>query len=249
MDVNKADGIPPVGDAPKRQAGRQDHDQENERPEDEDARHARYRSWADDTAVELDGLLGDGLPPEAAQVLNALAAQIEPMRLEAEQAKAAEARYRELATTHPILNVPNRREFERELQHVIDHLDSMNPAAALLVVDVTSAGTLRGELGREAADQAMAHVVETISQVIHPTDTLGSLCGYDLGVILLNGDPENVALRTESIHQKMQTQLFMWQGTTHRLHVRSGAAILSAGQSTADAIQAADRVLRTHAPS
>jgi len=238
MDVNKAVAIQPMGDAPGRQAGRQRHDA----PE-EDNQDAPMHGHDADGAVALDGLPLEGLTPEVQRILDALSAQIEPMRLEAEQAKAIAARYHDLATRHPILAVPNRREFGRELQHVIDHLDSLSPSAALVMVNVIGAGALRGKFGRACADGAMAFAVEAIAQVIHPTDTIGSLCGYDLGVILLNGDAENVALRVQSIGQRLAHHAFHWQGADHLIEVHIGAAILGIGSNCEDAIASADRNL------
>jgi GGDEF domain-containing protein len=238
MDVNKAVAIQPMGDAPGRQAGRQGQDSADEENQD-----APAHGHDGDAAVALDGLPLDGLTPDVQRILDALSAQIEPMRREAEQAKAIAVRYHDLATRHPILAVPNRREFERELQHVIDHLDSFSPSAALVMINVTGAEALRGKLSRACADAAMDFVVEGVSQLIHPTDTIGSLCGYDLGVILLNGDADNVALRIQSIGQRLAIHPFHWRGADHVIEVHIGAAILGIGSNSGDAIAAADRNL------
>ncbi len=242
MDVNKAETIQTVGDPPHRKPGHnpgkgaRDHADEDANSDNREASHAT-------PAVALDGLPLEGLTPDVQRIIDALAAQIEPMRIEAEQAKAQAARYHELATRHPILSVPNRREFERELQHVIDHLDSLSPSAALMIVHPPLAESLRSDVGRDAADAVMASVVEIITEGIHPTDTVGSLCGYDLGIILLNGDPESVALRTESLHRRFQARAFNWQGKSYPLDARIGAAILHPDWQAGDAIAAADRHL------
>ncbi|MBT6095488.1 MAG: GGDEF domain-containing protein [Rhodospirillaceae bacterium] len=242
MDVNKAETIRSVGDPPHRNPGQKPGKGSHDQTQDDttsDNREAPRTA----PAVALDGLPIEGLTPDAQRIIDALAAQIEPMRIEADQAKAQAARYHELATRHPILSVPNRREFERELQHVIDHLDSLSPSAALMIVHPPLAEALRTEVGRAAADAAMARVVELITEAIHPTDTVGSLCGYDLGVILLNGDPESVALRTESLHRRFQAQPFTWHDKSYPLDARIGAAILHPGWQAAEAIAAADRHL------
>ena len=239
MDVNKSTSIPPTGDAPGRKAERQHHGSD----EGEDTTDKNSRSWSDDSAVALAGLAGEELSLETRRILEAMAAQIEPMRLEVEQAKAREARYYELAIRHPILAVPNRREFERELQYVIDHLEGLSPSVALMIVNLANAEELRGQLGRQAVDAAMAHVVALIDEIIAPTDEQGSLCGHDLGVILLNGDAETIALRTENIHRRVRNNPLNWRGKTHLLKVRTGAAIMRTGSRAVDALQAADNNL------
>lgn len=240
MDVNKADAVRAIGKQPERRPGDEHRDAKSgEHEHDDDHDHG----WDKNDAVALDGLPTEGMTPEIQRIINGLAKQIEPMRAELERAKALEARYRKLATTHPILDVPNRREFERELQHVIDHLDSLSPSAALVVINVADAEWLRDRLGRAACDGAMNHVIDMITQATHPTDTLGSLCGHDLGLVLLNGDSETVALRTESIRRRLVDNPFRWGERRITLRARFGATILHGGSTAAEAITAADRIL------
>lgn len=241
MDVNKAEAIAPASDATSRRAGPQRHG--GGAADGHERRGDAEPGWDDDVAVDVHGLPTEGLSPEAQRLIDALAAQIEPMRLELEQARAREVQLRQQATMHPVLAVPNRREFGRELQHVIDHLDSLSPAAALLVVNIAEGEALRQRYGRAAGGTVMKHAAQLIGAVIHPTDTLGSLGGYDLGVILLNGDGEHVALRTESIRQRLASQPFQWHGTALTLAIHTGATVLQRGQKAADAVAAADRAL------
>lgn len=245
MDVNKAETIPTVGDPPGRRQERQGGKHPREQPDDDPGTEGNVPRAAD--AVDIAGLPAEGLGPEAERIINTLAAQIEPMRLEAEQAKAQAERYHQLATRHPILPVPNRREFEREVQHVIDHLDTLGPSAALLIVYVAAADRLRASLGRRAADALMVQAAGTIAEAVHPTDTVGSLCGFDLGVVLLNGDAEAVALKTESLRQRFHACPFAWHGRSYPVEVAFGAAVLQAGWSAEQAIAAADRHLMDRA--
>jgi len=241
MDVNKAETIPTVGDPPRRRQERQGGKHPREQTDEQAGDEGHAPRAAD--AVDIGGLPADGLGPEAERIINALAAQIEPMRLEAEQAKAQAERYHELATRHPILPVPNRREFEREVQHVIDHLDALGPSAALLIVHVAAADRLRATLGRQAADALMVQAAQTVTEAVHPTDTVGSLCGFDLGVVLLNGDAEAVALKTDSLRQRFGARPFTWHGRTYPMEAAFGAAVLQTGWSAEQAIAAADRHL------
>ena len=99
MDVSKAISILPLGDAPDRQPKRQDHEGNNESTSEEH----QDQAWSDDHAVTLTGLASQNFTPDVRKVLEAVVAQIESIRMEAEQAKVREARYRELAMQHSFL--------------------------------------------------------------------------------------------------------------------------------------------------
>jgi len=236
MDVNKTDSIswPSDGAGRRNEGGRAPGGQQQ---------HDTEHGWSDDDAIDVHGLPTENLPPEAQRLIDALAAQIEPMRLQLEQAEAYEAHWRELAQTDSALKIPNRREFTRELQHVIDHLDSLSPAAAVVIVHFPGGAKLRRRLGRDAADAALRHAAGLIGQVIHPTDSLGALGGYDLGIILLNGDGENVALRLESIRRRLANHPAPVGADPVTLTIENGVAILTRGQTAEQALTAADRDL------
>ena len=146
MDVNKAEAIAPALDAINRHAPEQRNDgAPGGGKHDEPAEHG----WSDDDAVDVHGLPTDQLSPEAQRLIDALTQQIEPMRRDLEQAHAREAQLKQLATIDPVLELPNRREFARELQHVIDHMAGLTPPPVLLRVHVADAGRLRRRFAAE----------------------------------------------------------------------------------------------------
>ena len=239
MDVSKTISILPLGDAPGRQSKRQHRDDNNESAPEEN----RDQAWSKNHAVTLTGLASQNLTPDVRKALEAVVAQIESIRMEAEQAKVREARYRELAMQHSFLAIPNRRDFERELQHVIDHLGDAVLSAMLVIVNLSNAAELRRRLGCQAVDAAMAHLVELIDNRLNTTDMQGSLCGYDLGIIIFSGESEATAFKIQSIWEHVDNNPLHWRGTTHPLELKTGATILSAGSEAYDAIQAADQNL------
>jgi GGDEF domain-containing protein len=97
--------------------------------------------------------------------------------------------------------------------------------------------------GLAAADAAMRHAARLIGQAMHPTDTLGRVGAFDLGVVMLNGDGENVALRTEGVRRRFAAEPMTLPGGEAALAVLIGSAVLRPGQSADAAIDAADRAL------
>ena len=183
MDVNKPQGVHAVGDQPHRQPS----DRQRETPDDdadEKLRRERYRSWSSDAAVDLGGVLSGPLSAESQKIVNALVAEMELLRADLEIRKKREEHFRDQAAQHAFLPLPNRREFQRELNHVIDHMYSLHPSPAILIVHVVTAATFRRDHGRRAADALLGHVAEQLSVAVHPTDSVCSVGGDDFGATL-----------------------------------------------------------------
>ena len=243
MYVNKPQGVNVVGDQPHRQPS----DRQHEAPEDaadEKVGREPYRSWASDTPVELGGALSVPLSADSQKIVDALVAQMELLRAELEIRIKREENFREQSAQHVFLPLPNRREFQRKLNHVIDHMQSLQPSPAILMVHVVVAAAFRREFGRHAADALLCHVAEHLSIAVHPTDAVGSVGGDDFGVILLIGGAETASRRAEEIRRYLNGHSFAWLGTDYALDVEVGWADLRASWNAEQAIKAADCSLR-----
>ena len=243
IDVNKPQGVNAVGD----QANRQPSDRHHETPDDaadEKAFREPDRSWASDTPVELAGALSVPLSAESQKIVDALVSQMELLRAELEIRRKREEHLHDQSAKHVFLPLPNRREFQRALNHVIDHMQSLQPSPAILMVHVVVAAAFRREFGRHAADALLCHVAEHLSVAVHPTDAIGSIGGDDFGVILLIGGAETANRRAEEIGRYLNGHSFAWRGTDYALDVAVGWANLQASWNAEQAIEAADSSLR-----
>ncbi len=241
MDVNRPEGVQLVGDQPRQ------HPQRKNLPElsaDDEKQGEQHAAWSEQAAVEIDDSLTAGISPEAQTLLDALSAQIEPLRLELENTKASEARYKEMALQHSILSIPNRREFLRELAHVLNHLDDLSPPAAFAIVHLGKAEHIRRTYGRGALDRALVHAAALISEVLHPTDVAGSLCGSDFGIIILNGDEHSISEMSKRLTSRFAEQLFSWAGGVGcNLQPLIGAVAMESAWTVDQALEHADRRL------
>mgnify|MGYP002629571740 CR=1 FL=1 len=241
MDVNRPESVQLVGDQPRQ------HPQRKNLPDpsaDDEGQGQQHAAWSEQAAVEVDGSLVAGISPQAQTLLDALSAQIEPLRLELENTKASEARYKDIALQHSIMSIPNRREFLRELAHVLNHLDDLSPPAAFAIVHLRKADLLRRAYGRGALDRALAHAAALISDVLHPTDVAGSLCGNDFGIILLNGDAHSISEMSKRLTARFAEQLFSWAGGVGcNLEPVIGAVVMDSGWTVDQTLEHADRTL------
>ena len=235
MDVNRTQGIAPVGGNTGGNAGRdhpaKDHSDE---PHDETAN--------DPGAFEIDGLAAE-ITPAAQEVLNRLAAEIEPLRRQLEMSREREQNLREDLARHAYLPVPGRREFIRELNHVLNHLGDLAVMPSVASLHVANAEEVRRKFGRGTLDRYLIHVANAISRTLHPNDVLGSLGGSDFALILLGADASEARERMAGIVNSLSASPFRDQGRTISLKLLKGVAELSAGTTAEAALHYADRNL------
>lgn len=239
MDVNRAQGIAPVQNQSGGNAGREHHEEHREEgAEDERAR--------EQGAFEIDGLAAE-ITPAAQQVLDSLAAEIEPLRRQLEMAREREQNLREDLARHAFLPVPGRREFIRELHHVLNHLGDLAAMPSIALLHVSNAEEVRRRHGRDALDRYLAHIANGISRTLQPTDVLGSLGGNDFAMILLGAGAQMARDRAAGIVKSVAATPFAEAGETIAPKVVTGIAELSAGSSSEASIRAADRDLLRNA--
>lgn len=239
MDVNKPDSVRPVGDKPHRSPPERHHDQPDSDEGETGAGHGRPRG----DAVDLGGALSAGIPPATQKILDAFAAQMEQLRGELDAALKRAEHDHGLALAHSFLPVPNRREFLREVSHVIDHMADGQPAPVLLIAHAAAAGDIRRRFGRRAADAALTRLAEALQAAVHPADAVGNLGGDDFGAILLIEAAEDGGERAHEIAEVLSGLEIPWGGAKLALTVHCGWAEVRRGDSADQAMAAADAVL------
>lgn len=240
MDVNKADAVIPAGrGSPKKD---QKHGAAKEKQEDKNKKGGDS-PWEGTEAFAVGGVLADDLSPEIQKTLEGLAAQIEPLRAEVERLKGREAHFKELAEKHSFLPLPGRREFLRELTHVLNNMANLSPPPSLAVLHLVNADHIRRRLGRLALDAVLTHVCAVIDSNLQPTDVAGSIGGNDFGIILLAGDQELTRTRTTALVDAIGAQAFHWRDQSVTLEVVAGVGTLEGAKTAENALAAADHDL------
>ena len=232
MDVNRTQGIAPVQNQSGGNAGREHHDDEQRDDAEQERSH-------EGDAFEIEGLAAE-ITPAAQRVLDELAAEIEPLRRQLEMARERERNLREDLARHAFLPVPGRREFVRELNHVLNHLDDLATAPSIVILHVANAEDVRREYGRAVLDKFLVHVADGISRLLQPTDVLGSLGGSDFAVILLGADTRMARERADGMARSLAASPLSEGGTQLTPRLMTGATEISAGSSAEAAIRAAD---------
>ena len=231
MDVNRAQTIAALNSytGGNQQHHQNDGKQRDKRPPDEA-----------EPIVEVDGVAAD-VTPAVQAMLDNLAAELEPLRAQLLLAEERERQLRDDLAQHAFLPVPGRREFLRELNHVLNHLDDLTDPPHLALLHVADADEVRTKWGRRALDRYLVAMSDEITRRKLPTDVLGNLGGNDFALIMLDDTGSLSDIRLNGIVESLsQMTIALGDGDVQPV-IRAGLAEIRPGMATEALIEAADR--------
>jgi len=243
MDVNKTHSISPVGSGGSKQERKRDPEDEKQENDDETG----GSPWQGTEAFAIGGLLAGNLDPKVSHALERLASQIDRLRAEVELARGREAYFKELLEQHSFLPISGRREFFREITHILSHMEGLK-SPVLSVLHLANGDGIRQQFGRGALDGALVQVSKIIDQNLHPTDVVGNLGGNDFGIVLMAGDLKLARGRVQQMVDATTSQPYLWRSESVTLQIVTGMAVLDGLMTPETALNAADHNL-LQAPS
>jgi diguanylate cyclase (GGDEF)-like protein len=163
-------------------------------------------------------------------------------RLRAQLAKALK-RIDELqasADTDFLLDIPNRRGFERELTRAIAYIKRYRASGALIVLDVDRLKPINDAFGHAAGDQVLKAVVATLLAQVRSSDVIGRLGGDEFALLLWNLSEIDARAKAASLEQAIDQLVFIFRGHTVKAGASAGVAILSPHAEAGKALEQAD---------
>jgi diguanylate cyclase (GGDEF)-like protein len=98
--------------------------------------------------------------------------------------KALEERMNFLTHHDSLTSLPNRRFFERHLQHALQAARDSSQKAAILLIDLDNFKAINDSFGHIIGDELLKKVAERLASILRPGDTLARLGGDEFGVLL-----------------------------------------------------------------
>ena len=182
-----------------------------------------------------DGAIESALPPSADLVE-------EIVRLRGEVARL-ELRIEELdrlAHRDPLVPLPNRRGFLRQLDLLIGRLERYGEPSAMLFVDLDGLKKVNDSLGHSAGDAALCHVAEQLIGGTRQSDCVARLGGDEFGVLLMHADAATASETAERLCGLVAGNSFTHEGKVHPLSVAIGVATLEKGDTPETVMSRAD---------
>lgn len=190
--------------------------------------------------VSVAGIPENELTPRVRDALTSLIAEVQSLREELTNARAEMTELRALAETDPLLDVPNRRAFVRELDRSLALNERHNTPASLIFIDLDDLKVLNDTHGHAAGDAGLKHIARILSDNIRQTDILGRLGGDEFGLILNQTDYAIATQKAEALRAIISEKKMKLDNHEIALKISFGVVPLQNSTSADDALKAAD---------
>jgi diguanylate cyclase (GGDEF)-like protein len=166
-------------------------------------------------------------------------------RLRAQLAQALK-RIEELqasADTDFLLQILNRRGFERELNRSIAYIKRYQASGALIVLDVDRLKPINDAFGHAAGDSVLKAIVAVLLRHVRASDVVGRLGGDEFALLLWNLSETDARAKAASLEEAIDQLSFVFRGRTVAAGASAGVAILGLHAEAGRALEAADSAM------
>ena len=170
-------------------------------------------------------------------------ATIRRLKAQLAQAQAQIAELQASADTDFLLDIPNRRGFERELQRAIAYIKRYHASGALIVLDVDRLKPINDAFGHAAGDQVLKAIVATLSSQVRASDVVGRLGGDEFALLLWNLSETDAKAKAAALEEMIDRLTFEFRGRTITAGASAGVAVLGPHSEIGRALEAADSAM------
>jgi diguanylate cyclase (GGDEF)-like protein len=166
-------------------------------------------------------------------------------RLKLQLAKA-HARIDELeasADTDFLLDIPNRRGFERELNRAIAYIKRYHASGALIVLDVDRLKPINDAYGHAAGDEVLKAIVAVLLRQVRASDVIGRLGGDEFALLLWNLSETDARAKAASLEEAVDGLSFVFRGRRISAGASAGVAFLTPHAEASKALEEADSAM------
>lgn len=147
------------------------------------------------------------------------------------------------ADTDFLLDIPNRRGFERELDRAIAYIKRYHASGALIMLDVDRLKPINDAFGHAAGDQVLKAIVAEVSRQVRSSDVLGRLGGDEFALLLWNLSETDARAKAASLEEAIDRLSFTFRGRTVIAGASAGVAILGPHGEAGKALEEADSAM------
>ncbi|SHG16774.1 GGDEF domain-containing protein [Bradyrhizobium erythrophlei] len=175
-------------------------------------------------------------PKDARPAIRRLRTELARARKRIEELEAS-------ADTDFLLDIPNRRGFEREFHRAISYIKRYHASGALVVLDVDGLKPINDAFGHAAGDQVLKAVAATLLRLVRSSDVVGRLGGDEFAVLLWNLSETDAKAKAASLEQAIDRLTFTFRGRDVTAGASAGVAILGPHAEAGRALEEADSAM------
>jgi diguanylate cyclase (GGDEF)-like protein len=162
------------------------------------------------------------------------------------QLARAQARIDELeasADTDFLLDIPNRRGFERELNRSIAYIKRYHASGALIVLDVDRLKPINDAYGHAAGDEVLRAIVAALLRHVRSSDVIGRLGGDEFVLLLWNLSETDAHAKAAALEEAVDGLSIVFRGRRISAGASAGVAILGPHAEASKALEQADSAM------
>jgi diguanylate cyclase (GGDEF)-like protein len=147
------------------------------------------------------------------------------------------------ANTDFLLDILNRRGFERELNRSLAYIQRYHASGALIVLDVDRLKPINDAFGHAAGDEVLKEVVAVLRRHVRSSDVIGRLGGDEFALLLWNLSETDAHAKAALLEQAIDRLTFMFRGRSVTAGASAGIAVLGPHAEAGKALEEADRAM------
>lgn len=169
-----------------------------------------------------------------------LAAEVDRLKAELDAARAHMADLEARSDIDALLNVFNRRAFERELRRSAAYVRRYGTQMAVLYLDLNHFKPINDRYGHAVGDSLLQAVAKTLQRTVRESDLVARLGGDEFGVLLWNISEIQAAAKVREIESAIAGTIVMHAGAALSVGAAAGFAVLGSEDEPTDVISRAD---------
>jgi len=167
--------------------------------------------------------------------------EIDRLRHDLARSETRIAELDRLAHRDPLVDLPNRRSFFDQLEHLIARMRRYGGDAAMLFVDVDGLKAINDKFGHNAGDKALVQVARLLLASARKADLVARLAGDEFGILLEHTDELSAWQLALRIVETVDQHEFCVGGTCLPLSVAVGVGMIQSGDTAELAVARADK--------
>ena len=165
------------------------------------------------------------------------------LRQELAKARAEIEQLKATAETDFLLDILNRRGFERELARSIAFIKRYQASGALLVLDVDRLKPINDAFGHAAGDKVLKAIAQTLSSQVRASDVIGRLGGDEFAVLLWNLSETDARAKAAALEQAIDACVSRSAAARCKPAPPSASRILDSHSEMRTALEQADSAM------
>jgi diguanylate cyclase (GGDEF)-like protein len=133
-----------------------------------------------------------------------------------------------LAHQDPLVSLPNRRGFMRELEQLVDRARRYEERSAMLYVDLDGLKMINDTFGHKAGDEALIQVAQLLVGGLRRSDVVARIGGDEFAILLGHTDERSAHETAGRLVDLIADCDFMHDGDALPLSVAIGVAVIGA---------------------